>query len=80
MVSRFVPHRIQRRLLGKAVITHNFLPKREELFATDTELGDHSYTSKEYGKLFSGAGFRYTQLCERDWPFQAFVLTPTGYG
>jgi ubiquinone/menaquinone biosynthesis C-methylase UbiE len=76
MISTYLPHPLQRRWLGRTIATRHFLPKPEELFAADGELGDHHYPLERYKTLFSEAGFRHIRLCDQRARLQSFVLAP----
>jgi SAM-dependent methyltransferase len=77
-VARLVPRAVQRRVLGRELHVERFVPREEDLLAGDERLGDHAYTRTRYEQMFAAAGFESECLRRREWPYQAFVLVPTG--
>jgi SAM-dependent methyltransferase len=77
-VARLMPGAVQKRVLGRVLQVARFLPREEDLLVGDERLGDHAYTRARYHQMFEAAGFQSECLRRRDWPYQAFVLVPTG--
>jgi SAM-dependent methyltransferase len=77
-VARLLPRVVQRRVLGRELHVERLLPSEEDLLAGDERLGDHAYTHTRYQQMFAAAGFEGECLRRREWPYQAFVLVPTG--
>ncbi len=73
-ISMCVPHWVQQRFLGRTLDTRRLLPDQREVFAVDTELGDHYYSRRQYDDLFSSAGFQYVRIRNRGLRSQSFVL------
>lgn len=78
IVTRLLPPAVQVRLFGRSAHVDRFVPTEADLLAGDDQLGDHAYTGSQYSRLFTEAGFRYECLRRPEWPYQAFVLSPSG--
>lgn len=71
-----LPAALQQRAFGRAFETRLRLrPKGSDLTPPDPVLGDHVYTTREYGELFERHGFEWAGLPRRGGEFRSFVLT-----
>lgn len=71
-----LPVSLQRRALGRSFETRLRLrPAGSDLKPPDPVLGDHTYTTREYGDLFESHGFEWIDLSRRGAEFRSFVLT-----
>lgn len=73
-LTRILPAQAQQRLFGKTFYAPKLMPSLKELFPTDPVLGDHYYTDKQYGAIFTKHGFRLRRFKRRGSEFQSFVL------
>jgi SAM-dependent methyltransferase len=77
VVSRTLPARVQRRVIGRRLVVERFFPTESDLLVGDDRMGDHAYTREQYFEMFAAAGFRAECLRRSAWVFQAFVLAPS---
>ena len=74
-VSVVVPKQLQRRLLGHELdVRVSMHPSARDVMPTDPVLGDHSYSSDEYRRLFTEAGFAVRPVRRPRSHYQSFVL------
>lgn len=74
-VSVVVPKQLQRRLLGHELdVRVSMHPSARDVMPTDPVLGDHAYSSDEYRRLFTEAGFAVRPVRRPRSHYQSFVL------
>jgi SAM-dependent methyltransferase len=70
-----LPKSLQRRLLGHELdVRLSLRPSARDVMPTDSVLGDHAYSSDEYRKLFTQAGFSVRPVRRSRSHYQSFVL------
>ncbi len=74
LISRFIPRRVQKKLLGRTFHVKGLIPKPGNLYPANTVTGDHYYTNREYRKIFLKCGFKIKRMRLRDSQFQSFIL------
>ncbi len=73
--SVLVPQQLQRRLLGHELeVRVSLRPSATDVMPTDPVLGDHAYSSEEYRRLFTQAGFAVRPVRRPRSHYQSFVL------
>lgn len=74
--SLALPRATQHRVFGQELdVPLSLRPKATDVAPTDTVLGDHSYSARDYRALFSEAGFTVRRLRRSRAQYQSFILT-----